>query len=301
VKASPIAHAHALYVGAALADAQSHYAQARKMLEECLVLRRGLGTPVEIAATLSTLSLVRLHTGDAVGARQVEEEALRIFGEIDYPIGQAIGLLHLGQIDAHVGRDADAARYFEQCLEIASDLQYHEVESECELMLGQVALEAGNASDARTRFARSLEVCQESEDKRNEAAALWWLGKVELASGDVAAARIKLTGALRAFVAFDMFAELLGCLEDHAELACLDGHVDEALRICAAIDAARERLVLSRPPKAAARFAAALSRYQQQAGADVTARARIEGAAWELSFAVSRAQQSTILEERVAA
>ena len=43
IQASDIAQAHALYVGAALAESQSDYAEARQMLEACLELRRGLG------------------------------------------------------------------------------------------------------------------------------------------------------------------------------------------------------------------------------------------------------------------
>ena len=67
-QASDLAQAHALYVGAALAESQSDHAEARQMLETCLALRRGLGNPVDIAATLSTLSLARLQAGDAHGA-----------------------------------------------------------------------------------------------------------------------------------------------------------------------------------------------------------------------------------------
>ena len=79
IQASDLAQAHALYVGAALAESQSDYAEARQMLETCLALRRGLGNPVDIAATLSTLSLVRLQAGDAEGAAVGEREALQIF------------------------------------------------------------------------------------------------------------------------------------------------------------------------------------------------------------------------------
>src|ERR1035438_6106074 len=58
----------ALYVGAALAESQSDHAEARKMLATCLRLRRALGNEVDIAATLSTLSMARLQSGDAAGA-----------------------------------------------------------------------------------------------------------------------------------------------------------------------------------------------------------------------------------------
>ena len=44
VQASDIAHAHALYVGAALANSQGDCAEAGRMLEKCLALRRGIAT-----------------------------------------------------------------------------------------------------------------------------------------------------------------------------------------------------------------------------------------------------------------
>ena len=98
IQASSIAQAWALYVGAALAESQSDHAEARKMLETCLELRRRLGNPVDIAATLSTLSLARLQAGDAREAAAGEAEALEIFTRLGDRVGEAIGLLHLGQI-----------------------------------------------------------------------------------------------------------------------------------------------------------------------------------------------------------
>ncbi|HET7526647.1 MAG TPA: NB-ARC domain-containing protein, partial [Burkholderiaceae bacterium] len=98
VRASDVALAHALFVEAALATDENDHAEARKMLETCLALRRRLGSLVEIAATLSTLSLVRLQGGDASGAAESEREALAIFRDLGEQLGEAIGLLHLGQI-----------------------------------------------------------------------------------------------------------------------------------------------------------------------------------------------------------
>ncbi len=79
VQASPIAQAHALYVGAALAESQSDHAEARQMLETCLALRRALGNR----------GRHRGHAVDAVAGppaggrrrrgRAGESEALEIF------------------------------------------------------------------------------------------------------------------------------------------------------------------------------------------------------------------------------
>ena len=68
-------------------------------------------------------------------------------------------------------------------------------------------------------------MCREAGDKRGEANALRWLARVDLQAGDLASARVRLADALRAFRAFEMREELLGCLEDHAELAEAEGKV----------------------------------------------------------------------------
>jgi predicted ATPase/class 3 adenylate cyclase len=296
VLASDLAHAHALYVGATLADAQGNYSEAVRMLEECTTLRRALGSPVDLAAALSTASMVRLHIGGAQTARDLEAEAVTIFREIHNPIGEAIGLLHLGQIDAYVGNDADAKVNFEKCLEIASDLEYFEVESECELMLGQLALEAGDEAGARHRFSRGLEVSQKAEDKRNEAAALWWLGVVDLRYGNPPAAHGKLGAALRVFVASEMFSELLGCLEDHAALFNAFGRPEDAVRVCGAVEAARERLALPRPPRGAPRWKDLLADIRDAMGSERFERALGAGANLELQEVVGFVQSQRIPE-----
>ncbi len=300
VRTSDLAHAHALYVGGGLADSQSDHAEARRMLEQCLELRRRLGNAFEIAATLSTLSLVRLHTGDASGAREGETEAAEIFRQMKEPIGQAIGLLHLGQIDAYVGHDVEASSHLEECLAIARDLKYSEVESECELMLGQLALDTGDRSAARARFARALEICQDVQDKRNEATALWALGKVDLVVGDLDAAHIKLGGALRAFQAFEMFSELLGCLEDYAELVKVLGHAEDAVRLCGAIEASRDRLALSQAPRSEQQWKVRLVAERAALGQVEFDSAWNEGQSWELQEAVQFARSATVTEAATA-
>ena len=212
IQASEVAQGWALYVGAALAESQSDHAEARKMLEVCLELRRGHGRVVDVAATLSTLSLARLQAADAVGAANAETEALGIFRELGDRVGEAIGLLHLGQISVYLGDDAQARVSLLQGLAIAREIKHQEVEGECELVLGESAFELDDRPQACQRFKRSLTVCREAGDKRGEANALCWLGRFDLREGDLASARIRLVESLRAFRAFEIWEETLGCL-----------------------------------------------------------------------------------------
>ena len=263
IQASPIAQAFALYVGAALAESQSDHAEARKMLETCLELRRGLGSEVDIAATLSTLSLARLQGGDADEAAAGEDEALQIFRRLGDRVGEAICLLHLGQICLYQGNDAMARSQLEQCLAIAREIRHQEIEGECELVLGETAFEMTDPAQANLRFKRSLTVCREAGDKRGEANALRWLARVDLQAGDLASARVRLADALRAFRAFEMREELLGCLEDHAELAQAEGKAEVAVGLAAAAAHSRQRLGLTLSPRAERRRQALIGRLRR--------------------------------------
>jgi predicted ATPase/class 3 adenylate cyclase len=289
VQAFDVAHAHALYVGAALANSQGEYAEAERMLTQCLALRRGIGNLVDLAATLSTLSLVQLHAGDAAKARAGEEEALGIFRQLGDRIGEAIGLHHLGEICLHVGDDAQARAHFEQCLAIAREIEHRELEGECERMLGEIALESGDVAAARARFARAQQVCEDAGDKRDAATALWWSGRADVAAGDLEAARTRMESALRALAAFEMNAELLGCLEDLAFLAHARGLPDHATHLYSASVAHRERLNLVRPPRYESRWRERLANARSALGDAAFEAAWAEGARWKLEDAVRRA------------
>ena len=167
-------------------------------------------------------------------------------------------------------------------------------------MLGELVLHAGDLAGARARFMKSLDVCRDAEDKRNKATALWWLGKVDLAAGAHDAARTKLSGALRAFQAFDMFAELLGCLEDHSELVTAIGRVSDAVRLGGAIESLRGRRALARAPRDDRRWKAFLAEVRDALSPAEFERAWTDGKTWEMQDAV-RFAHAAFAAEAVAA
>ncbi len=249
VQASDLAHAWALYAGAGLAGAQGAHAEARRMLEDCLALRRTLGNPIQIAATLSTLAQTRLQGGDAAAAATGEREALALFRAHGDQVGEAISLLHLGQIALQQGDDVAARASLEQARALARTIEHFEVEGESELRLGQLDWLAGDATAAVAQFEASLAVCRAAEDKRGEADALRWLGKADLEAGRLDAARQRLTQALRAFREFEMNDELLSSLEDHAALQLAEGAPAVAVELAAVATQSRSRLALPRQPR----------------------------------------------------
>ncbi|MEP7063779.1 MAG: tetratricopeptide repeat protein [Betaproteobacteria bacterium] len=298
VVASDVAMGHALYVGAALALSHSDYAKAADSLETCLAVRRVMDSPVDVAATLSTLSLVRLRLGDAPRARASEQEAIEIFRSIEDRVGEAIGLLHLGQIAAHLGEFDDARAHFAQCIALARELKHSEVEGESERMLGEIALETGDAKASHARFIRSLALCRDAGDRRGEAASLWWLGKVDLAAGEVDHARERLGTALRSFETIEMREELIGCIEDHARLAFLRGAAEDSARLYAAAETQRDRTMLQRAPRVHQRWSDDVAATRVTLGDTVFESAWAEGKAWELSEIIRHALAEVATELR---
>ena len=288
-----VARAHALYVGGALAINQSDHAEARKMLTECLEIHRSLQNPRETAAALSNLATLYLQQGDLAKARDCDEEALGIFRELGDRVGEAIGLLSLGEISVQQGDSGSARELFEQCLVIARSIKHQELESDCERNLGEIALGAGDLRAAQARFARSLKVCTDAEDKRGEAIALWRLGKTDVAAGELGSARKRLSDALRALQAFEIYAEVLDCLEDYAKLLQLVGEDENAVRVCAAAGAIREALCLVRSPHREAEMQTRVKAAREALGDAAFDVAWSTGQTWTLDEAIKHALDPT--------
>ena len=118
---------------------------------------------------------------------------------------------------------------------------------------------------------------------------------------DMAAAQAaKLSGALRAFQAFDMFAEMLGCLEDHSELVTAIGRVSDAVRLGGAIESLRGRRALARAPRDDRRWKAFLAEVRDALSPAEFERAWTDGKTWEMQDAV-RFAHAAFAAEAIAA
>ena len=93
---------------------------------------------------------------------------------------------------------------------------------------------------------------------------------------------------MRAFRAFEMREEMLGCLEDHAALAERTGEHESAARLYAAVDRARSRFALSRTPRAERRVQASRAELRTAMG-EAFVSAQAVGDRWEIGQAVAQA------------
>ena len=297
-----LAKAHALYVGAALAECQSDHGEALEMLESSLAIHRELGDPENIAATLSTLSTTRLEMGDTTRARADELEAIDIFRQLGQQLNEGIALRNLGQIALYEGDATQAREHLTAGLALARQVSSPEEVGECELLLGEVELEMGATGEAIEHFARSLEVCREGADKRGEANALWRLGAVDLHNGDYAAARQRLGEALQSFHRAEMWKELIGCLEEFARLAECASMPEVGVRIAAVATVTRQRLGLIRRPATQMRWQARVEALRKPLGDERFVAAWNEAwDQWETEDAIRSACQLPIALEAATA
>jgi predicted ATPase/class 3 adenylate cyclase len=289
VQEQNVPKAWALYVGATLAWAQSDHSEARAMFEACLDLRRAMGNQVDIAATLSTLSLARLRAGDTDAAEQGEQEALKIFRSVEDRYGEAISLLHLGQICYRADKENESRGYLQECLALVQRIGNKEAEGECHLMLGELAFDEGDFAGAENSFKRSLTLCRELGDKRGEADATRWVGRCDIQRGAREQASERFLTALSAYSSFEMWEELLYCLEDVASVAA-DVDPARAVLLLSAVRAARERMQLPHSPKTAAKIATRLSALRQALGEELFLAKAGEGERLDILEAVAQAK-----------
>ena len=91
---------------------------------------------------------------------------------------------------------------------------------------------------------------------------------------------------MRALQAFEMTAELLDCLEDHARLLQLVGQCANAVRAFAAAATFREAFLLARPPYREIDKDASLGAARAALGASAFEAAWSTGKSWALDEAV---------------
>ena len=95
--------------------------------------------------------------------------------------------------------------------------------------------------------------------------------------------------ALQAFKSSEMWEELFGCLEDFARLLRDEGDVDATVRVLAAMAAARQRVRLIRPPRAARELQSMIDDLRQTLGTERFDSAWSDGAMWDVEDAIRAA------------
>jgi predicted ATPase/DNA-binding SARP family transcriptional activator len=182
------ARARALNWAGTLAWAQGDYACARAFHEASLAIRRALGDPFGISASLQNLASC-IH-GEPQTARSLYAESLALWRTLGNRHGIATALHNVGDA-ARMGGDYAAARMFqEQSLAIKRELGDQAGIAASLNNLGMVAYEEGDLAAARLYLAQSLAINRSLGNRHGIAASLNHLGNVVRLEGDLERARL---------------------------------------------------------------------------------------------------------------
>lgn len=228
---APSVRAKALNAAGALAWMQGDHDAAISKYEEALALRRGLGDPAGIAATLANLGIVSYTQGQYSEARSRYEESLKIWREIGDPHGVARSLDNLGNLAQEQGDYLEAQRLYEESLEISRRLQDKWLTARSLNNLGEVALLKGDLVLARKTFDEDLELSRELGDKWVIGRALNNRAEIDRLQGDLTVAKKLFEQSL------DLSRELgdkqssAGSLSGLAEVAREEGEHERAMSL----------------------------------------------------------------------
>jgi predicted ATPase/DNA-binding CsgD family transcriptional regulator/transcriptional regulator with XRE-family HTH domain len=197
-----LVRAKALDAAGFLAAAQRDYAAAQALLEESLMLFRGVGDMPGSAWVLRHMGNAALMGGETARARMLAEESLALYRQLGDKLGIAWALITLGEA-AWLQNDAKQARMF---------------------------------------LAESLALLQEPKDKALIAWAHIRLGYVAYQEGDAAQACTLLEQSLALMQAIGQPLGIAACLEGFAGVAELEGQPARAVRLFGAAAAIRGAL-----------------------------------------------------------
>jgi predicted ATPase/DNA-binding SARP family transcriptional activator len=155
-KAAPAIRANALYEAGAIANYQGDHKETRRLLEECLEIRRGIGDRTGCAGPLRMLGIVARQRGDYDAARTYLTESLSLYQEAGDNSG-AVGTI---------------------------------------TSLGNLAMADGDLEAAQALYTQSLPLYRTNADRRGTAVALGNLGNVASARGEHVLAKEQLRQAL---------------------------------------------------------------------------------------------------------
>ncbi|MGE0544811.1 MAG: tetratricopeptide repeat protein, partial [Dehalococcoidia bacterium] len=235
------ARAKALNGAGNLAMYQGDYDAAHALHEQGLALRRGLGNPLDVAASLNNLGIIAQMRGEYARSRRYHEESLALKREAGNHAGVAYSLTSLGNLTSDQGDYAAAHDFYAESLAIRRQLQDDWGIHVCLVNLGNVARLRGDYAPARAWLEESLVIAQAVGEK-DLGPSLVNLGSVALRQGDVAAARSYLEQCLTTFTEIGDTRGLGYALEAWAALAVTKRQPERAARLFGAAEATRDRI-----------------------------------------------------------
>ena len=171
---------------------QSHYEQARQLLEQSLESLRTMDQPLELALGLNKLSSLSVELGQYDRARKLSQESLEIYQRQGDTRGIGELFNQLGNISYQIGDYQKAEHYHRESLRLFRDMNSPWELANTLISLGNVESELGDNLQAKQYYQEALAICEEIDAKSGMAATLNNIGDIARELGDYAEARENL-------------------------------------------------------------------------------------------------------------
>lgn len=240
--------ATALHGAGTLAQYQGEYAQARRLLEQSLALRRTLGDSTGVASTSNNLAIVLQYLGEFASAATLYEESLAIKRQSKNLHGIATTLSNLATMRARLGDWVGAAPLFEESLERWRALGDRQNVARTLANWGEAIHHRGDHQQAAAMVAEGVAELRDLEDKRGLAHALRILGDVHGALGKASSALDLYSEALALHRLVGDRGNMVIALEAVAAFWCAERRFERAARTLAVASSLRDALALPLSP-----------------------------------------------------
>jgi predicted ATPase/DNA-binding CsgD family transcriptional regulator len=273
------ARAKALTEAGWFALEQSDFEEARRLLEESLLLYRELGDEYGVAHALECLGVAKTRLRDYGQALQLLEESLALYRALDHKWGIAISLNNLGIVAQKQGEYEKATTYYLESLAlmrvVGDSLSIGSVLDG----LGQLFMIKGQLERSATLLEESQELLRKLGDKLTLSTTLRDLAETISLQGDDARAADVYRESLTLAMEVGSKATVAGCLEGLANVALTDGQPARAARVWGAAATVRDAIGLRSSP----------GEHPDHENQLATARSQLDEGAWEAAWSEGRA------------
>jgi predicted ATPase/DNA-binding SARP family transcriptional activator len=199
---SPALHAESLVIGAAFPWRLGDVTEAKRQLEEALLVFRELGDDDNIARSIAELGGVAVSEEDLDGAVALYEEAAVLFERLGRTVRQAVVLANLAAIAAQRDDPTSALAYGERAIASQREIQDKDGLSVSLANISRVRLAVGDDAGAGRDLHEALSIGKQLKYRMVLAHALGAAGEIAVRAGEADRAT-RLIGAAR-----QAFAEL---------------------------------------------------------------------------------------------
>ncbi len=243
-------------------------------------LARGMAVPAAVRAkALWAAGWLAQHQGDYESAAALNRENLRLSRQGSDPLAVRHALTGLGMAAGGCGRSADAIPLFQEAVDISRALGETQFLAPSLFNLGLARAEVGERARARAIIEEALAIFREQGEKYIAATAARRVGHLVLGEGECARATVLFQESLRVSRETGHRQGLAESLEGVAAARGAAGQAEAAARLFAAAGALRDAIDLPLSPSDRADLAPYLA----------AARARLDGAAWDIAWEEGRA------------